>query len=73
VAGYCAISGEHDDGEPLTLDPVTIYGLAVNRTPDARARLRALSTGVSADCSSASLDATPNPEQSLALALVGTV
>ena len=38
-AGYCAISGEHDDDAPLTLDPVTVYGLAASRTDAERARL----------------------------------
>ena len=35
--GYCAISGEHDDGVPVTLDPVTVIGLARNRTEAKRA------------------------------------
>ena len=51
--GYCAISGEHDDGVPLVLDPITVYGLAASRTPAERARLAALRTGVCGDRSSA--------------------
>lgn len=36
--GYCAISGAMlEDESPATLDPVTVYGLAANRTEAKRA------------------------------------
>ena len=54
AAGYCLISGEYDDAGPITLDPVTVYGLAASRTPAERARLAALQVGVCGDRSSAS-------------------
>jgi hypothetical protein len=65
---YCAINGEHDDGEPTTLDPVTVYGLAVNRTPAKRAAYAALRAPVCSESSSVSQHPTPKPDQSLALA-----
>ena len=55
---YCAICGEHDDSGPITLDPVTVYGLAASRTPAERTRLDALRAGVCTDRSSASQDST---------------
>jgi len=43
VAGYCAISGAMlDDGSPATLDPVTVWGFAANRTEAKRAAYAAL-------------------------------
>ena len=76
TAGYCAISGEHDDGEPITLDPITVYGLAANRTEAKRATYAAmqasrhtLSGVVRGESSSASQDPTPDPDPTLALAL----
>jgi hypothetical protein len=40
--GYCAISGEHDDGKPLTLDPVTVWVSARQTGPEQHARFAAL-------------------------------
>jgi len=69
-AGYCAISGEHDDGTPLTLDPVTVYGLAASRTDAERARLAALRLVVRGIRSSVSRPATLDPDRSLGRATV---
>jgi hypothetical protein len=43
--GYCAISGEHDDGKALTLEPVTIWASARQISPKQRARFAALALG----------------------------
>jgi hypothetical protein len=66
-AGYCAISGEHDDHGPLTLDPVTVYGLAASRTDAERARLASLRPVVCGIRSSVSRPASLDPDQSLGL------
>ena len=73
--GVCRISGEHDDDGPLALDPVTVYGLAANRTEAKRAAYaafeaaRASSTRpVCGEPSSASRHATPTPSGLPALA-----
>jgi hypothetical protein len=43
VAGYCSISGAMlDDGSPATLDLITVYALAANRTDAKRAVYAAL-------------------------------
>jgi hypothetical protein len=68
--GYCAISGEHDDGTPLTLDPVTVYGLAASRTDAERARLASLRLVVRGIRSSVSRPASPDPDRSLGLVAV---
>ena len=70
VAGYCAISGEHDDDAPLTLDPVTVYGLAASRTDAERARLASLRPVVRGIRSSVSRPATLDPGRSLGHATV---
>ena len=67
VAGYCAISGEHDDDAPLTLDPVTVYGLAASRTDAERARLASLRPVVRGIRSSVSRPASLDPDRSLGL------
>jgi hypothetical protein len=69
-AGYCAISGEHDDDTPLTLDPVTVYGLAASRTDAERARLASLRPVVRGIRSSVSRPATLDPDRSLGHATV---
>ena len=61
--GACRVSGEHDDNGPITLDPVTVYALAANRTDAKRAIYAALRLS-----SSVSQDATPNPDRIPALA-----
>jgi hypothetical protein len=44
-AGYCAISGEHADGKPLTLDPVTVWVSSRQIGLEQRARFAALTLG----------------------------
>ena len=44
-AAYCTISGEHDDGKPLTLDPVTVWVSSRQIGPEQRARFAALTLG----------------------------
>ena len=66
----CVSAIEHDDGTPLTLDPVTVYGLAASRTDAERARLASLRLVVRGIRSSVSRLATLDSDRSLGLVTV---